>query len=68
MAEQATEKGVNEIQSGERNLDAEFKPGKSGTRTTVKTSARGSNATANARRNQQRKKKKQQRQNRKKRR
>ena len=76
MAEQATEKGVNEISAGEKNLDSEFKKGgkstksTGSTRTTVKSStggARGSHAAANARRNQQRKKKKQQRQNRKKR-
>lgn len=75
MAQAATEKGVNEVSAGEKNLDDEFKKGKNGT--TVRTSTanngqpqkgKGSNAAANARRNKDRKKKKQQRQNRKKRR
>lgn len=59
MAKGATEKGVNEISAGEKNLDKEFKND---------TSAEKSNAnqTTNQARNQARKSKKQQRQNRKK--
>ena len=55
MAEPATEKGVNEISAGEKNLDSEFK--KTDTKVTVKhSSAKKTNA----------KKRKQQRQNKKK--
>ncbi len=58
MAESATEKGVNEISVGEKNLDKEFSEDKSAK---VKTSN-----TANHKKNQARKSKKQQRQNKKK--
>lgn len=59
MAKGATEKGVNEISAGEKNLDKEFKNDKPA----EKSSA---NKSANHVRNQARKSKKQQRQNRKK--
>ncbi|MBR0431881.1 preprotein translocase subunit SecA [Candidatus Saccharibacteria bacterium] len=56
MANSATEKGVNEISKGDKNLDSEFKSNKRNS---------GSNTNANAKRNAARKKKKQQRKNRK---
>lgn len=59
MAKGATEKGVNEISAGEKNLDKEFKNDAS----TEKSSA---SQSINQARNQARKSKKQQRQNRKK--
>ena len=59
MAESATEKGVNEISSGEKNLDKEFKQDKPGAGTNA-------NKSANAKKNAARKKKKKQRQNKKK--
>ena len=43
MAEPSTEKGVNEISKGEKNLDDEFK-----TKTTVKSSGTSKNANKNA--------------------
>lgn len=64
MAEGATEKGVNEISAGEKNLDSEFND-QGGTRQGG-TSVRGGNTNANHARNQARKSKKQQRQNKKK--
>lgn len=57
MAESATEKGVNEVSSGDKNLDDEF-----GDRKTTKKS----HTSANAKRNTARKNKKKQRQNKKK--
>lgn len=57
MAETATEKGVNEISKGDKNLDSEFKKS-SGTKTTA-------NAPKKARKNTAKKKKKQARQNKK---
>ena len=57
MAESATEKGVNEISSADKNLDDEF-----GDRKTTKKS----HTSANAKRNTARKNKKKQRQNKKK--
>jgi preprotein translocase subunit SecA len=56
LAENATEKGVNEVSAGEKNLDREF--GKEG--------ASSKNTNKNAKRNQARKSKKKQRQNKKK--
>ena len=58
MAESATEKGVNEISKGDKNLDSEFKES-SGTKTTA-------NAPKKSRKNEAKKKKKQSRQNKKK--
>ncbi len=58
MAETATEKGVNEISKGDKNLDSEFKKS-SGTKTTA-------NAPKKSRKNEIKKKKKQSRQNKKK--
>lgn len=57
MAETATEKGVNEISKGDKNLDSEFKKS-SGTATTA-------NAPKKSRKNEAKKKKKQARQNKK---
>ncbi len=61
MAETATEKGVNEISKGEKNLDDEFKKDSKTTKP-----SKGKNTNANHQRNQARKSKKQQRQNKKK--
>ena len=58
LAEGATEKGVNEVSAGVKNLDSEFK--KDG------KSESSKNANRNARRNQARKSKKKSRQNKKK--
>ena len=58
MAEGATERGVNEISKGEKNLDSEFKKSTGG-----KTVA---NAPKKSRKNEAKKKKKQARQNKKK--
>ena len=63
MAASSTEKGVNEISKGDRNLDSEFKK-------ETKITAKGHRApegskNENAKRNAARKKKKQQRQNKK---
>ncbi len=57
MAESSTEKGVNEISKGDKNLDSEFKKS-SGTKTTA-------NAPKKNRKNAAKKKKKQSRQNKK---
>ena len=57
LAEGATEKGVNEISAGSKNLDSEFKKD---------SNAGAKNADKNARRNQARKSKKKARQNKKK--
>lgn len=59
MAKGTTEKGVNEIFAGEKNLDKEFK-------TNTSTEKSNAHQTINQARNQARKSKKQQRQNRKK--
>ena len=59
MAETATEKGVNEISAGDKNLDKEFKE------ETGKSRPSGSNTNANTARNKNKKKRKQQRQNKK---
>lgn len=59
MAKGTTEKGVNEISAGEKNLDKEFK-------TNTSTEKSNAHQTINQARNQARKSKKQQRQNRKK--
>ena len=59
MAETATEKGVNEVSAGEKNLDKEFKDG-------VEKAATNITSGANHQRNIARKNKKKQRQNRKK--
>lgn len=56
LAENSTEKGVNEISAGEKNMDKEFGEGGSSSK----------NANKNAKRNQARKSKKKQRQNKKK--
>ena len=61
MAESTTEKGVNEIQSGEKSLDKEFKDEPEKGSSKVNTSA-----NANRQRNLARKNKKKQRQNKKK--
>lgn len=60
MTEGATEKGVNEIQAGEKNLDKEFKENSD------KPSKSNASANANRQRNVARKNKKKQRQNKKK--
>ena len=71
MAEGATEKGVNEISAGEKNLDDEFTKDEHGiTKDTPKTPAAaqrtgGKNTNKNAKRNQARKNKKKSRQNKK---
>ncbi len=59
MAETATEKGVNEVSAGEKNLDKEFKDG-------VEKAATNITSGANHQRNVARKNKKKQRQNKKK--
>ena len=61
MAESATEKGVNEISAGDKNLDNEFKE------TTGAKKPSGANTNANTKRNKNKKKRKQQRQNKKRR-
>ena len=66
MADSATEKGVNEISAGEKNLDDEFTKDEHGVskpaeRRTVTSS--GKNTNRNAKRNQARKNKKKARQN-----
>lgn len=67
MAENATEKGVNEVSVGTKNMDDEFSKDKNGltkveTRTTI---ASGKNTNRNTKRNQARKDKKKARQNKK---
>lgn len=59
MAESATEKGVNEVSAGEKNLDKEFQDSKD-------QAHRSNNANLNHKRNAARKDKKKQRQNKKK--
>ncbi len=59
MAKSSTEKGVNEISAGEKNLDDEFKPGS-------KKSTKNHSVEYNQKHNAARKDKKKQRQNRKK--
>jgi preprotein translocase subunit SecA len=71
MAESATEKGVNEISAGEKNMDNEFSKDEHGiTKDTTKTPAAmrtgGKNTNKNAKRNAARKNKKKARQNKKK--
>ncbi len=65
MAESATEKGVNEVSAGEKNLDAEFKSGSSANASANPTSHK-TNHHPNTKRNQARKSKKKERQNKKK--
>ena len=71
MAEGATEKGVNEISAGEKNLDNEFSKDEHGiTKETERVPAAatrtgGKNTNRNAKRNQARKSKKKARQNKK---
>lgn len=60
MAESATEKGVNEVSAGEKNLDKEFR------KDTSNTASHSNNPDFNHKRNQARKNKKKERQNRKK--
>ena len=67
MAESATEKGVNEVSAGAKNMDGEFSKDENGltkveTRTTI---ASGKNTNRNTKRNQARKDKKKARQNKK---
>ena len=62
MAESATEKGVNEISAGDKNLDKEFKKEEAGANKPT-----GANTNANTKRNKNKKKRKQQRQNKKRR-
>ncbi len=67
MAESATEKGVNEVSAGAKNMDDEFSKDENGltkveTRTTI---ASGKNTNRNTKRNQARKDKKKARQNKK---
>ncbi len=59
MAESATEKGVNEVSAGEKNLDKEFKDG-------IEKATTNVTSNANQKRNLARKNKKKQRQNKKK--
>ena len=74
MADSATEKGVNEISSGVKNMDKEFakdssgitKPSERATTRATASSANGKNTSRNAKRNQARKNKKKARQNKKK--
>ena len=69
MAEGATEKGVNEISAGEKNLDKEFTKDEDGVskpaerRNPAGTHGSGKNTNRNAKRNQARKNKKKARQN-----
>ena len=67
MAESATEKGVNEVSAGNKNMDDEFSKDENGL-TKVETSttvASGKNTNRNTKRNQARKDKKKARQNKK---
>ncbi len=71
MADSATEKGVNEISAGEKNLDDEFSKDENGVGKPAERRGRGpatssKNANRNAKRNQARKNKKKARQNKKK--
>lgn len=76
MAERATEKGVNEVSAGEKNLDKEFSkdehgiskaatPRVSASANSTTASSSSKNADKNAKRNQARKQKKKARQNKK---
>ena len=65
MAETSTEKGVNEISAGDKNLDSEFKKETAGEKTSAQ---KGKNTNINTVRNKNKKKRKQQRKNRKNRR
>jgi len=65
MAESATEKGVNEISAGEKNLDKEFSDDDKSDGSAEKKQTRAANSS-NQKRNASRKAKKKQRQNRKK--
>ena len=69
MADSATEKGVNEISAGEKNLDDEFTKDENGVSKPAERHAptsTGKNTNRNAKRNQARKSKKKARQNKKK--
>ena len=68
MADSATEKGVNEISAGEKNLDDEFTKDEHGVSkpSERRATATGKNTNRNAKRNQARKSKKKSRQNKKK--
>ncbi len=68
MADSATEKGVNEISAGEKNLDDEFTKDEHGASKPAerRATATGKNTNRNAKRNQARKSKKKSRQNKKK--
>ena len=68
MADSATEKGVNEISAGEKNLDDEFTKDEHGVSKPAerRATATGKNINRNAKRNQARKSKKKSRQNKKK--
>ncbi len=68
MADSATEKGVNEISAGEKNLDDEFTKDEHGVSKPAERRAAttGKNTNRNAKRNQARKSKKKSRQNKKK--
>lgn len=65
MAESATEKGVNEISAGEKNLDKEFSEDEKATSSSDQKQTKTTNSN-NQKRNASRKAKKKQRQNRKK--
>lgn len=66
MAENATEKGVNEVTSSKTNLDGEFSKDENGlSKTRPRMPATGKNSNKNAKRNQARKNKKKARQNKK---
>lgn len=65
MAESATEKGVNEISAGEKNLDKEFSEDEKTTGSSEQKQTKATNSN-NQKRNASRKAKKKQRQNRKK--
>ncbi len=65
MAESATEKGVNEISAGEKNLDKEFSEDEKTTSSSEQKQTKATNSN-NQKRNASRKAKKKQRQNRKK--
>lgn len=65
MAESATEKGVNEISAGEKNLDKEFSEDEKATSSSNQKQTKTTNSN-NQKRNASRKAKKKQRQNRKK--
>ena len=69
MANSATEKGVNEISAGEKNLDDEFTKDEHGVSKLAERrnpTATSKNTNRNAKRNQARKSKKKARQNKKK--